>query len=113
MRSFAIRSVAGVLSCDNFCPMLDRKPIDEWMRAHRHLMEQEAAFSELAVRVASGEVALEELEDARAQLLALRDLSNAVYSKAFPSPLPSKGNPLREEYTPGSRNTGRSNSPRG
>lgn len=52
---------------------------------HRQLMEQETAFTSLAVRAAHGEVSLEELDQARAQLLGMRELCNAIYGKAFPN----------------------------
>jgi hypothetical protein len=48
-------------------------------------MEQEADFTSLAIRAAQGEVSVEELDRARAQLLGMRELCNAVYGKAFPS----------------------------
>lgn len=62
----------------------DRSSVDEWIRVHRALMEQEAEFTSLALRAAQGEVPDSELDAARARLLGMRELCNAVYVKAFP-----------------------------
>lgn len=64
--------------------MADRALIDEWIRVHRELMEQEAAFTDLALKAAQGEISTGQLDDARAKLLGMRELCNAVYGKAFP-----------------------------
>jgi hypothetical protein len=58
--------------------------VDDWLRVHRELMEKEAAFTELAVRAASGEVPQEELDQQREKLMGLRALCTAIYEKAFP-----------------------------
>lgn len=65
--------------------MTDRALVDDWIRVHRQLMEQEAAFTKLAERAAQGEVPDDELDRARAQLLAMRELCNAIFTKAFPN----------------------------
>jgi hypothetical protein len=62
----------------------DRSAVDEWIRVHRTLMEQEAEFTSLALRASRGELPDSELDEARARLLGMRELCNAIYSKAFP-----------------------------
>lgn len=64
--------------------MTDRSLVDDWLRVHRQLMTQESEFTNLAMRAAQGEVPVEELDEARAKLLGLRELCNAVYARAFP-----------------------------
>ena len=64
--------------------MAERSLVEEWIQVHRRLMAQEAEFTGLALRAARGEVRVEELEAARARLLAMREECNAAYGKAFP-----------------------------
>lgn len=65
--------------------MSGRSLVDEWIRVHRELMEREADFTALAIRAAQGDVPEEELDDARARLLGMRELCNAVFGRAFPN----------------------------
>jgi hypothetical protein len=65
--------------------MSERDLIDDWIRVHRQLMTQEAEFTELAMRAAQGDATVQELDAARAQLLGMRALCNAIYGKAFPN----------------------------
>jgi hypothetical protein len=62
----------------------DPSPVDDWLRIHRLLMDKETAFTDLALRAAAGEVSLEELDEQRQELMALRELCNAVYKRTFP-----------------------------
>lgn len=64
----------------------DQTAVQEWLRVHRMLVQQEAAFSEIAMRAAAGEISVDELHDARDLLMAMRSLCMAVYEKAFPKP---------------------------
>jgi hypothetical protein len=64
----------------------DPTKVDEWLRVHRVLMEKEAAFTDLAIRAATGEVSPEDLDRERSALMGLRELCTAVYEKAFPRP---------------------------
>lgn len=66
--------------------MPDRSAVDDWLRAHRMLLEKETAFTDLALRAAAGEVSLQELDEERQALMALRALCTSVYQKAFPKP---------------------------
>lgn len=59
-------------------------PVEDWLLVHRTLLEKENAFTDLAIRAAGGEVALEKLEEERELLMAYRELCTAVYEKAFP-----------------------------
>jgi hypothetical protein len=64
--------------------MSERSLVDEWLRVHRALMVQEAEFTALALKAAEGGVPEDELDRERAKLLAMRELCNTVYSRAFP-----------------------------
>lgn len=59
--------------------------MDTWLQVHRRLLQQEAAFTDLALRAAKGEVSLDELAAERAALMELREECVAAYEKAFPS----------------------------
>jgi hypothetical protein len=61
-----------------------RIAVDEWLRVHRQLMDEERKFTEIAIKAASGEIEERELQAARQQLMALRSLCTTVYEKAFP-----------------------------
>lgn len=76
-------SVAGSLAA---LDGVDRSAVQEWLRVHRMLVQQEAAFSEIAMRAAAGEISVDELHDERDLLMAMRALCMAVYEKAFPKP---------------------------
>lgn len=64
--------------------MLEPSHVEDWLRVHRMLLDKEAAFTDLALRAAAGEITLEELDEHRDALMALRSLCAAVYEKAFP-----------------------------
>jgi hypothetical protein len=61
-------------------------PVEDWLSVHRLLLEQEAAFTDLAIRAAAGEISLDELDEHREALMSLRAHCTAVYHKAFPRP---------------------------
>jgi hypothetical protein len=48
-------------------------------------MEKEAAFSDIAVRAAAGEISEQVLDQERHELMGLRALCTEVYAKAFPN----------------------------
>jgi hypothetical protein len=60
--------------------------VNEWRRAHAALLAEEHAFSELVGRHAAGQASLEQLEDGRKKLQALRALEDVVAHKAFGLP---------------------------
>ena len=62
-----------------------RARVEEWLRVHRTLITAEAAFTELAIQTAAGQLPVEELNRERAALMQLRAKCTAVYEKAFPS----------------------------
>ena len=62
---------------------IDRSAIRDWLRIHRMLVDLEAEFSEVAMRAAAGEISVDELQDKRGHLMAMRDLCSSVYERAF------------------------------
>ena len=66
--------------------MADRTLLEDWLRAHRLLVEKESAFTEVALRFEAGEISSEELEEERQALMAMRALCTAGYQKAVPEP---------------------------
>jgi hypothetical protein len=62
-----------------------RERVEEWLRVHRAVLGAEAAFTELAMQAAAGELSVEELNRQRTSLMQLRARCNAVYEEAFPS----------------------------
>ena len=66
--------------------MLETKAVQEWLRVHHALMEKEAAFTELAMRVAAGEASLATLDEGRRVLMGLRAHCTVLYESAFPRP---------------------------
>lgn len=63
--------------------MGDPKAIEDWLRVHRQLLDQESAFTDFALRSVSGEVSLVELEKRREELMSLRQACTAAYNRAF------------------------------
>lgn len=59
-------------------------PVEDWLRVHRALLEKEAAFTDLALLAASGQISLEHLNEEREDLMALRARCTAAYERAFP-----------------------------
>lgn len=66
--------------------MFDQCAVQDWLRVHRQLVQEEAEFSELAMRAATGEIGMDELQERRLHLMAMRALCAAVYEKAFTRP---------------------------
>jgi hypothetical protein len=66
--------------------MFDQSAVQDWLRIHRQLVQEEAQFAEVAMRTATGEVRMEELQEKRVHLMAMRELCAAVYEKAFTRP---------------------------
>lgn len=64
--------------------MQDPLHVQDWLRVQRMLLKKEAAFTDLALRAAAGEVSLESLAEERESLEGLRELCTAAYAKAFP-----------------------------
>jgi hypothetical protein len=62
---------------------IDSAAMEDWLRIHRRLVELEAEFSDLAMRAAAGEIGMDELQEKRELLMGMRDLSCAIYEKAF------------------------------
>jgi len=66
--------------------MFDQSAVQDWLRIHQQLVHQEAEFADLAVRAATGEISVAELQERRQHLIAMRELCSAVYEKAFARP---------------------------
>lgn len=60
--------------------------VQEWIQIHRTLIEKESAFTDLAIRAASGAASPEELHAEHEALMAVRQQCTAAYAKAFPKP---------------------------
>lgn len=58
-------------------------PLGEWQKAHDALLAQERRFSLLVPRYAEGQASRDELERARRELQAVRDLADAVLQKVL------------------------------
>lgn len=65
---------------------MNRQAVDDWLRIRRELLEKEAAFTSLAIKVSGGEAPEEMLRGERQTLEHLRLLCSAAYQRAFPSP---------------------------
>jgi hypothetical protein len=52
-------------------PAVNPQKVQDWLRIRRELLEMEAAFTDLAIRVATG-------------LEAMREVCSAAYRQAFP-----------------------------
>lgn len=66
-------------------PGINPSAMQDWLRVHRRLVELEAEFSDVAMRAAAGEISVDELQEKRNHLTAMRDLCSAIYEKAFGS----------------------------
>jgi hypothetical protein len=56
--------------------------LQDWLKAHDALMNAERELSDAAVAFASGKISHRELDDARANVVMLRELCDAVFRKA-------------------------------
>jgi hypothetical protein len=56
--------------------------LQDWLKAHRALLDAERQFGELATDYAEGRASHQELDAARESLLALRALCDAVFQRA-------------------------------
>jgi hypothetical protein len=84
--SHALHRLLSTLTERGYSLTANRAPLDDWLRVHSQLMQQEAAFSDLALRAAEGEVSPEELDRARSALMGLRALCTSVYEQAVGKP---------------------------
>ncbi len=66
-------------------------PLDTWRKAHQALLAKERAFARLVRRCAHGQAKPDELEGARMELLALRELVDVVLQKALGVPQANRG----------------------
>jgi hypothetical protein len=69
----------------------ESSPLDAWRKAHQALLAKERAFSRLVRRCAHGQAPPDEVEGARMELLALRELVDVVLQKALGVPQANQG----------------------
>jgi hypothetical protein len=67
---------------------MDSQAFDDWLQAHRELMQMEASFTAIAVQAAEGKYPEEQLAEQRAVLEANRVACAAAYARAFPNAVP-------------------------
>jgi hypothetical protein len=58
--------------------------VQDWLRVRRELLDKEADFTDLAMRVATGLENEQELHGRRRELERMRELCTAAYRQAFP-----------------------------
>jgi hypothetical protein len=64
---------------------MNNQAVQDWLKVRRDLLDQEAMFTDLAIKVANGEESEAELQQKRQLLEAMRELCTAAYQRAFPS----------------------------
>lgn len=62
---------------------MNNEAVEDWLRIRRGLLEMEAAFTTLAIKVANSEESEETLQVQRKLLEATRELCSAAYERAF------------------------------
>lgn len=65
---------------------MNAQAVQDWLQIRRQLLDMEAGFTDLAIRVAEGKEAEEVLQVQRQVLEAQRSLCTAAYQRAFPAP---------------------------
>lgn len=63
---------------------MNKDAVEDWLRVRRDLLAKEAAFTDLAIRVAAGDGSEEDLQKQRRVLEGMRELCTAAYERAFP-----------------------------
>lgn len=64
---------------------MNAKAVQDWLQIRRQLLDMEAAFTRLAIRVADGKESEAVLREQRELLEAQRALCTAAYERAFPA----------------------------
>lgn len=64
---------------------MNKEAVEQWLRVRRGLLQMEAEFTDLAIKVANGEGSEELLNQRRAALEAARQLCSQAYERAFPA----------------------------
>ncbi|TWO67777.1 hypothetical protein FN976_25670 [Caenimonas sedimenti] len=59
--------------------------VEDWLKVHRRLIDAETEFTDLAIKSTDGSVSQQQLDEARKNLIALRELCSVIYIKAFPN----------------------------
>ena len=67
---------------------MNKDVVEDWLRVRRQLLEMEAAFTALAIKVANGGESEAALQEQRQVLEAQRELCSAAYARAFPKQPP-------------------------
>lgn len=63
---------------------MNHEAVQDWLRVRRELLDKEAAFTRLAIKVANAEASEELLQQERVELEGLRELCTVAYQRAFP-----------------------------
>jgi hypothetical protein len=63
---------------------MNNDAVQDWLRIRRNLLDMEATFTSLAIKVANAEESEDLLRQERALLEAQRELCSAAYQRAFP-----------------------------
>ena len=64
---------------------MNAQAVQDWLRVRRELLDMEAAFTRLAIKVTEGSETEESLQAQRVILEAARERCSAAYHRAFPS----------------------------
>lgn len=64
---------------------MNAQAVQDWLRIRRQLLDMEAGFTDLAIRVAEGKEIEQVLQQQRELLEAQRALCTAAYQRAFPA----------------------------
>jgi hypothetical protein len=67
---------------------MNAEAVQDWLKVRRNLLQMEAAFTDLAIKVANGEFAEEVLQAERQMLEAYHELCRGAYERAFPAKAP-------------------------
>ncbi|MGJ0223584.1 hypothetical protein ACQUZK_09305 [Streptococcus pyogenes] len=63
---------------------MNHQAVQDWLQIRRQLLQMEADFTSLALKVASGDETEERMQQQRQVLEATRELCTAAYERAFP-----------------------------
>ena len=64
---------------------MNNEAVQDWLRTRRQLLDMEAAFTTLAIKVANGEEPEALLQKERQMLEEARELCSAAFARAFPA----------------------------
>jgi hypothetical protein len=71
--------------CAAYNSGMNAQAVEDWLRVRRDLLDKEAAFTSLAIKVAQGQEPEQLLQTERQVLEGMRELCSAAYRRAFPA----------------------------